>query len=276
VTVQHETRTPFAAQTTKTDKRSAGRTDAAETPLELRGMDGTSDAQLHDWVYERMSRQLGKYAVHIERILVRFGDENGPTKGGVDKVCSVHLVLSKLPPVIIEVRGATEREAFDRAAGRAERALRHSVQRHGFHTHSAREKHDAQHEPTNAEGSYTSDGPRDDVQGEPLFGRHVGHGPEQLAALQERPEKVRRDLHVDTATSGVSASDRKVGYGHTGKRNTKLNTEGMSYKLEDSTTDRPSRKSTRGGAHHVKADANLTLRARSAMSAPKAKATRSH
>ncbi|MDB4973891.1 MAG: hypothetical protein JWN48_2232, partial [Myxococcaceae bacterium] len=116
----------------------------------------------------------------------------------------------------------------------------------------------------------------DDVQGEPLFGRHVGHGPEQLAALAERPEKLRRDLPVDTSEAGVTASARKVGYGHTGKRNTKLNTEGMAYKLEDSTTDRPSRKSTRGGTNHVKADANLTLRTRDAMHSPKAKAQRSH
>ncbi|MDB4988277.1 MAG: put [Myxococcaceae bacterium] len=271
MTVQHETRAPFAAQTTKADKRNAGRTEAAETPLELRTLDVEIDADLHDWVFERMSRQLGKYAAHIERMEVRFGDENGP-KGGVDKVCFVHLVLSKLPPVVIEVRGETDREAFDKAAGRAERAMRHSVQRHGFHTHSKqKEKHQSM-QPSNTETS----GALDDVQDESLFGRHVGHGPEQLSTLADRPEKVRRDLPVDTSAPGVTASDRKAGYGHTGKRNTKLNTEGMAYKLEDSTVDRPSRKSTRGGTNHVKADANLTLRTRSATQTPKARAMRSH
>ena len=103
MTLHQETRMPFAANTTKVDKRSAGRTDAAETPLELRSTGHDIDPGLRDWVYERISRQLGKYATHIERIQVRFGDENGP-KGGVDKVCMVHLVLSKLPPIVVEVR----------------------------------------------------------------------------------------------------------------------------------------------------------------------------
>jgi hypothetical protein len=102
----------------------------------------------------------------------------------------------------------------------------------------------------------------------------VGHGTEQLLALAERPEKERRDLQVDTSEVGTSATDRKVGYGHTGARNTKLNTEGMSYRLEDSTNGRPSRKSSRGGAQHVKPDANLTRRTRAAVSSPKARAQR--
>jgi hypothetical protein len=117
------------------------------------------------------------------------------------------------------------------------------------------------------------DGQRDSR--ESLFGRHVGHGAEQLLALAERPEKARRDLQVDTSAVGTGANDRKAGYGHTGARNTKLNTEGMSYRLEDSTNGRPSRKSTRGGAQHVKPDANLTRRTRAAVNSPKARASRS-
>jgi hypothetical protein len=278
VTVHQETRAPFATQTTKTDKRSAGRTEADHTPLEVRSFDGEVDEQLRAWVYERISRQLGKYAAHIERIQVRFGDENGANKGGIDKVCVVHLVLSKLPPVVIEVRAEIEREAFDKAAGRAERAMRHSVQRHGFHSHSNHKDKDKD-KPARSDDVdlQASDGEvLEPGAAESLFGRHAGHGPEQLAQLAERPEKVRRDLQVDTSEAGVSATDRKVGYGHTGKRNTKLNTEGMVYKLEDSTTDRPSRKSTRGGTNHVKADAPLTLRTKSAVNSAKHKATRPH
>ena len=140
MTVHHETRTSFATQTTKTDKRSAGRTGAADTPLEVRVTDANLDGPLEQWVFERMGRQLGKYAVHIERIHVRF-EESG-SRGGPDKLCAVHLMLSKLPPIVIEAHGAHEREAFDRAASRAVRALRHSVQRHGYHAHSAQLEHD--------------------------------------------------------------------------------------------------------------------------------------
>lgn len=275
MTLHQETRLPFAANTTKVDKRSAGRTDAAATPLEIRTTAHDIDPSLRSWVYERISRQLGKYATHIERIQVRFGDENG-VKGGVDKACMVHLFLSKLPPVVVEVRAESDREAFDLAAGRAERATRHSVQKHGYssrpsHKHSNGHAPAGDAQPSQGESEETTDGQGD--SSESLFGRHVGHGTEQLLALAERPEKERRDLQVDTSEVGTSATDRKVGYGHTGARNTKLNTEGMSYRLEDSTNGTPSRKSTRGGAH-VKSDANLTRRTRNAVSSPKARAQR--
>jgi len=271
VTVHHETRATSGTQT-KSDKRRAGRTTAADTPLELRGLDGTQDIQLRSWVHERMGRELTKFATHIERAQVRFGDENGP-KGGVDQVCLIHLTLSKLPPVVVEARGETERQAFDKAAGRSDRALRHTLERHNFHAHTAhRDKHEGHERIANMQQS----GDGLDTADESIFGRHVGHGADQLMLLQERPEKVRRDLQVDTSAAGVSATDRKVGYGHTGARNTKLNTEGMAYKLEDSTTDRPSRKSTRGGTNHVKSDANLTLRTKSAIQSPKQRALRSH
>lgn len=284
MTFPQETRAPFAATTNHSDKRSAGRTDAAETPLEVRTTGHELEPGLQDWVYERISRQLGKYAPHIERIQVRFGDENGAKGGGADKACMVHLVLSKLPPVIVEVRGETDREAFDLAAGRAERATRRNVERHGFSSKPARHKgHGAAHAATNHQNGHGETGGVEasedaDTQAdssESLMGRHVGHGPEQLLALAERPEKERRDLQVDTAAVGTSATDRKVGYGHTGKRNTKLNTEGMSYRLEDSTTGKPSRKSTRGGTGG-KPDSGLTQRTRSAVTSPKARATRAH
>ncbi|MEY4513008.1 MAG: hypothetical protein RLZZ450_5130 [Pseudomonadota bacterium] len=245
MTLHQETRLPFAANTTKADKRSAGRTDAAATPLEIRTTGPEIDSSLRSWIYERISRQLGKYATHIERIQVRFGDENGLHKGGVDKACMVHLILSKLPPVVVEVCAETERQAFDLAAGRAERATRHSVQKHGFSSRPAHKHADGHGSAQPAQNAEADDGQRE--SSESLFGRHVGHGTEQLLALAERPEKERRDVQVDTSEVGTSATDRKVGYGHTGARNTKLNSEGMSYRLEDSTNGRPSRKSTRGG-----------------------------
>jgi hypothetical protein len=274
-------RAPFAAHTTKADKRRAGRTEAADTQLELRTGGTDIDPELRSWVYERIGRQLGKYAPQIERIQVRFGDENGP-RGGLDKCCMVHVILSKLPPVVVEMRGETEREAFDLAAGRAERATRRNVERHGFSTKHGKHKHDvhavadgAHAEPFN-DGVSAEDG-LDGADGgseESLFGRHVGHGPEQLMQLADRPEKTRRDVPVDTAEPGSSADDRKVGAGHTGKRNTKLNTAGMKYALEDSTTGKPSRKSTRAGTNRIKPDNPLTQRTKSSVQSPQSQAAR--
>lgn len=69
----------------------------------------------------------------------------------------------------------------------------------------------------------------------------------------KRPPRRRRDWPVDTALPGVSATDRKVGNGSTGSRNTSQRAgRNAAYVLEDSQTGRPSRKSTRKGAHSMK------------------------
>jgi hypothetical protein len=122
-----------------------------------------------------------------------------------------------------------------------------------------------------APGARTGDGGKAS-----LIGKRTGHGRENLMWAQDRPEKRRRDQPVDTAEPGRSATDRKAGYGHSARRNTKLNTAGMSYALEDSTKARPSRKSTRGSANRSKPASGLTrrqqLKARSPQSRARARA----
>jgi hypothetical protein len=265
---------PFAAHTESFDKRRAGRTGIAETQLELRSGDNQINQDLHDWVYERLGRQLGKYAPQIERLQVRFGDENGPK--GAGKTCLVHVILSKLPPVVVECRGNTEREAFDLAAGRAERALRRNVQKHGYSMKDGKHKREQQESAMSAlpdRDESTMEAVEESTE-EPIMGRREGHGADPLMLAAERPEKVRRDLPVDTSQPDTSADDRKVGSGHTAKRNTKLNTSGMAYALEDSTTGRPSRKSTRGSANGIKHANPLTRLTKSSVMSPKSQAGR--
>jgi hypothetical protein len=79
---------------------------------------------------------------------------------------------------------------------------------------------------------------------------------------------------VDTALPGFSATDRRAGGGSTAKRNAKQKTTRAAAALEDSTTDRPSRKSTRKSANRAKQAAPLRQRAISDASSPKARATR--
>jgi ribosome-associated translation inhibitor RaiA len=143
VTQQDDTKLPFAPHTSSIDKRHAGRTGPLETQLEIRSGSNEIEPELRAWVYDRLGRQLGKYAPQIERVQVRFGDENGP-KGGADKCCLIHVVLSKLPPVAVEMRGTTEREAFDLAAKSAERATRRNMEKHGFSTHHHKHKQHTQ------------------------------------------------------------------------------------------------------------------------------------
>lgn len=106
------------------------------------------------------------------------------------------------------------------------------------------------------------------------IGRRVGRTEGNVKRVQARPEKTRRDRPVDTSKPGVAADDRKAGYGHTARRNTKLNTRKATAALEDSVQDRPSRKSTRRSANRQKSATQLTGRTKRAVNSPKARAAR--
>ena len=76
-------------------------------------------------------------------------------------------------------------------------------------------------------------------------------GPKRPAA----PKRPPRNVPVDTSLPGVSATDRKVGAGATATRNASERAgRAAMYRLEDSGTGRPSRKSTRRSANRLKND----------------------
>jgi putative sigma-54 modulation protein len=274
-----DNRAPLASQTQPTDKRLAGATEVFETPLEIRNLDGAVDDALRAWVHERLGRQLGKYATQIERVEVRFGDENGP-KRGIDRNCMVHLILSSLAPLVVQMRAAEEREAFDLAAGRVERALRHAMQKHGFSTkHKRRQRRQHGHSDTDTimaaldEAGMLAQGEEQPDQAQidkSMYDRRVGRSQDQLLALQGS----QRRASVDSASPGVSAEQRKKPSLHTATRNTKLHTDGMAYALEDSTNGKSSRKSTRAGKNRIQHDNGLTVRTKDAVHSPGRRAER--
>lgn len=61
-------------------------------------------------------------ADHIQRVVMRLSDINGP-RGGADKRCHLQVVLAGLPDVIIEDIEADLYVAIDRACDRAGRTL---------------------------------------------------------------------------------------------------------------------------------------------------------
>lgn len=107
-----------------------------------------------------------------------------------------------------------------------------------------------------------------------VIGRRVGRSASNLEAALDRPEKRRRDQPVDTSAPGVSATDRKAGYGSTARRNTKARTTKATAALEDSSQDRPSRKSTRKSANRAKSGTGRERKALAASSSPRARASR--
>jgi CBS domain-containing protein len=121
-------RAPLAARVARTDKRTAGRTTAAETPAHIRSVGSELDAADKTYVRRKLGRNLGKFAPGIERTSVRVEDVNGP-RGGVDKRCRIKVVLTGLPSVVVEQRHHSLQAALDGAMARAERAVRQATQR---------------------------------------------------------------------------------------------------------------------------------------------------
>jgi ribosome-associated translation inhibitor RaiA len=121
-------RAPFAASVARPDKRAAGRTSAAETPLAVRTSGLAIDPELRLRVRRRLGLRLAKFAPHIERLTVRFEDVNGP-RGGVDAACRIKVVISGVPSVVITEVAGDPIEAFDRAGQRIERVVRRTIGR---------------------------------------------------------------------------------------------------------------------------------------------------
>jgi ribosome-associated translation inhibitor RaiA len=236
---------------------------AARFSVSVSGTLSGAEARAH--VRRRLERSLGRFARRIGRATVHCRDVNGP-RGGVDQACRIELGLPGLPDVRVEKRGETPRAAFDLALPAARRALRRLLSQRPKRAQRGKKPRPAR---AAAGGSARR---RANAEEGSLIGRRVGRAQENLRRAAARPEKERRDVWVDTAQPGTSASDRRVGAGSTARRNTKLATRGMTSALEDSARSRPSRKSTRKSKDRGKRDTNLRLRASRRAHAPSARA----
>ena len=82
----------------------------------------------HNYIRRKLLTKLGKFATSIHRISVRITDLNGP-RGGVDQVCSIKVVLSGLPSVVVTRRDAAVQAAIDAALHAIEPAVQGIVGR---------------------------------------------------------------------------------------------------------------------------------------------------
>ena len=255
-------RKTFADQLSRAEKSKRGRTEVTSTPLAIRSRVPLESVE-RERIRSLLGRKLAKYATHIERATIRIDDVNGP-RGGVDTICKIKIVISGSPSIVVEERGVVVEDVVVVAARVAARAVRREVERRG--RSAAKPKRGKQARPaSDARPQAGDDGS--------LIGRRVGRSRDQLERALLRPEKVRGDAYVDTSAPGTSASDRKVGYGATARRNTKRNTKGLTSALEDSRTT-PSRKSTRKSGNRARAASPLELRETLRRASPKANAAR--
>jgi CBS domain-containing protein/ribosome-associated translation inhibitor RaiA len=121
-------RAPFPDRIPRAFRREAGRPDAPLIPTYIRPRGIELGPDDRTYIRRKLGMKLGKFASSVERVSVRVEDLNGP-RGGVDHVCRIKVVLSGLPSVIYERRGASLEAAVDGALAGVERAVRRSVQR---------------------------------------------------------------------------------------------------------------------------------------------------
>ena len=86
-----------------------------------------SDA-LRAHIERRLSFALSCCVYHIQRIVLRLADLNGP-RGGIDKRCRIQLMLAGMPDVMIEDTEVDLYLAIDRAVHRAKRTVLRTIDR---------------------------------------------------------------------------------------------------------------------------------------------------
>lgn len=121
-------RVPFAGRVARPAKLKRNRHSAADIPAHVRAVGASLDAKDRAYMRRKLGMKLGKFARAIERVSVRVRDVNGP-RGGVDKRCTIKVVLTGLPSVVVEQKHASLQAAVDAALRRTEVAVRRSVQR---------------------------------------------------------------------------------------------------------------------------------------------------
>jgi hypothetical protein len=107
-------------------KRRGGRASPIPAHVRVEGVALSTDD--HADIRRKLGMKLGKFAWSVERVTVRARDANGP-RGGVDQECTVKVVLSGLPSVVVRRRHAALHVAIDEALHAVERAVRRSVGR---------------------------------------------------------------------------------------------------------------------------------------------------
>ena len=121
-------RAPFARRIARPAKLKRNRYSAAGIPAHIRAVGASLDTRDRAYVRRKLGMKLGKFARAIERVSVRMRDVNGP-RGGVDKLCTIKVVLTRLPSVVVEQKHASLQGAMDGALRRVEVAVRRSMQR---------------------------------------------------------------------------------------------------------------------------------------------------
>jgi ribosomal subunit interface protein len=94
----------------------------------------TSDA-LNERATHSIEAAMKVWRDQVTRVEAHLHDDNG-SKAGRDKRCVLEIRLAGLQPMAVEAVGDDMYKVIDDAAGKAERAVRHKLERHDAHKSS--------------------------------------------------------------------------------------------------------------------------------------------
>lgn len=97
-----------------------------QTDIQARNFSLTDS--LRDYSEKRLHSVLSCCSEHIQQVVVRLSDINGP-RGGEDKCCHIQVMLAGLPDVVIEDIETDLYIAIDRATDRVGRILVRRIKR---------------------------------------------------------------------------------------------------------------------------------------------------
>jgi putative sigma-54 modulation protein len=98
------------------------------TKIELRGSNLPISEALREHLTRKLDFVLRRLGEHVDRIIVRIVDINGP-KGGLDKRCRIIARLSPAGIVVVEATDADSYVAVSHAATRMEERIARAVTR---------------------------------------------------------------------------------------------------------------------------------------------------
>lgn len=96
--------------------------------IDIKARDFPLTEALRSHAVRRLRFALSCCGDHIQRVVIRLSDVNGP-RGGADKCCHLQVVLTGLSDVVVEDTEADLYVAIDRAADRAGRTLVRKIDR---------------------------------------------------------------------------------------------------------------------------------------------------
>lgn len=99
--------------------------------IEIQARNFALTEALAAYIERRINFALSSRYDQIKRIRVKLTDINGP-RGGVDKLCQIHITLPRLRDIVIEDTQADLYVAIDRAADRAGRTINRRLARQFF------------------------------------------------------------------------------------------------------------------------------------------------